>query len=309
MAVELVDTGSEIVTPALPAWSKNRPYFGDDRADNEMGASGAGGCSRELGFRMSGVEKTDPMTESGFHSTGMGSLIHDAIQAELIVNPPSGYSKVRAELPFRLPIPGTPLEIYSQADLCFYVGKGVNAPIDEVCDIKSLAPFGLRMKVTKEGPDRGHLLQNTMAMRALGVDKGRIAYLATAELKGRDRLVTEPGKDDFRGNRYAEFTYTMDDMSDALDDELIRFARVWEITQQEGHPPTRVPAAIPGAMPKGARIVDPESGAWQLWVKRENGEPALMDSGSTWRCRYCDWQTACVAGVQAVELARKAGGS
>lgn len=290
----------QLVAPALSAWSENRPYH-RQAGPGEFGGSTLGKCAQALAFEMAGVPKTDPMGEGGHFATGTGSMTHDAIQEELQARPPAGLS-VAVEVPWR--VDTGDVQVASAADIVF--GPEGKEPVEdpnEVVDIKRIAPFGFKMKMTKEGPDRGNVLQVAMAMKALGAPLGRLVYIGQAELKGSDRIdkSDEPAFD-ARQNRYGEFTFSWDSVEALVDEELARLAAIKRF-HGEGK---EIPRAIPGVMPKGARVVDPATGAWQLWTDGGQG-PALMDTGKVWQCRYCDWQTACTEQVVAL-AAKNAGG-
>ena len=302
--LETVATGDEVVAPLFPKWSADRYYPGEGRADNVIGASNLGKCSRAMAYRMAKVKVTDPMTESGHHSTGLGSAIHLAIQAKAKEELGRMVESVEGNWRLTIPVKGseTPIVVDSWSDLDLNSPPGFDGI--EVVDIKSMAPFGFKMKVTKEGPDRGHILQIVLAMRALRAEhgipadkiRGRLVMISTAELKGRDRVETAPGAHDFRANRYREILiYDRDGVAAMADYEIARLARI----RQRLDAGLDVPRTIPGVTPKGATIVDPGRGVWQLYaVDNEpepgvSAQPVLIDSGSTWHCRYCGWVTRC----------------
>ena len=84
-------------------------------------------------------------------------------------------------------------------------------------------------------------------------------------------------------------------IEEILDEELARLVAImarWKANED-------LPRAIPGALAKGARIVDPSKGAWQLWQTPVDGGDAVMtDSGTTWHCNYCNWQDQCVIDIK-----------
>ena len=123
-------------------------------------------------------------------------------------------------------------------------------------------------------------------------------------MTGRDRIDTDGGEHDFRDNRYHEWVFEWADLEALTEGEVARLAKIRRYLD-EGRD---VPRTIPGTTPPGAVVVDPAKGVWQEWVRPEGlgadvgldgaAEPVMMDQGSTWRCRYCPWQTRCVSDVE-----------
>lgn len=279
-----VPLDEQLIAPALARWSGNQEHPG--HPVGIWGASSLSSCAHALGYRYNNVEPTNPMSEAGLHSTALGTLVHRAIQEELVDNPPKADGvelSVEAEKPWRLTY-GDHVIIESWADLELSFGS-----FSEVSDIKTTAPFGFRMKSTREGPDRGQILQVTAAARALRAKRCRLVLISPAELKGADRIDKNGDEFDFRANRYTEWVWQPEVAAELLDEELNRLEYIGRLLA-DGR---EVPRHIPGVMPKGARIVDPETGVWQLWVHSDDEGDQLLDTGSVWQCRYCAWQDLC----------------
>lgn len=302
--LQTVATGDEVIAPLFARWSADR--YHPDRPDGVIGASNLGKCSRAMAYRMLKTPATNPMTESGQHATGLGTAVHLGIQEQAPKDGAiDGVVEVQIEAPwsYTIPVEGSdvPVRIESEADLSIsYLDDAV-----EVVDIKTMAPFGFKMKCTKEGPDRGAILQIVLAMRALraehGLDehavRGRLVMISSAELKGYDRIDKQPGEYDFRANRYREILiYDRDEVAALADQEEARLAKIRRYIDagDEG----KIPRTIPGVTPKGATIVDPLRGVWQLWTQGPESGSVLVDQGDTWHCRYCDWQDQCAADLE-----------
>ena len=300
--IEQVPVEEQVIAPLLAQWSENRPYE-QKAAEGEFSASQLGGCARALDYRSRGVERTDPMTEAGFWATAVGSMTHDAIQEELAARPPSSVLDAGTEVRFRAVMQdskGTEVVVASDVDLQLWF----DGDIGEVGDIKTTAPFGFKKKATREGPDRGHLLQIAAGMEGLRqageqIDRGRLTLMSQAELKGSDRIdksidsTGEPGPGDGRANRSTEWTITAEAASELLAEEVERLAKIKRIQAKGGV----VPRQVPGITPQGARVVDVgignQDGTWQLWLNDANGQAFMEDSGRCWKCRYCDWRSVC----------------
>lgn len=307
--IEKVQPDEQVIAPAFPAWSRNRPAPWADLPPVEgmfLGASQLGTCAAAIGYRITGVPRTNPMGEAGFHSVGIGTKVHEAIQQELTERPPDGYT-VGIEVPWE--IPASPImTVRSFADVVLWAQDADRDRLpEEVADIKTSAPFGFRKKSTTEGPDRGQILQIATGARALGANRGRLVLISPAELKGRDRIETD-GYLDYRENRYTEWVIDCTDpgIVDLVDQELERLAKVADYIDTDRA--DEIPRAIPGVTPLGARIVEPETGTWQLWVRPSEGAPpVLFDTGTVWQCRYCDWQDHCAAQLNPTETEEEGG--
>lgn len=318
--VRLVPTGEQVIAPLFAQWSDHRPY--DGHPPGEIGASALGRCSRALVYQIRSDPKTNPMTESGHHATGIGSAVHGAINQELDDHPPEdwvGGHDLAWEMTIEVPVPEgeepvEPLIVASEEDIGRWFREGVGddgVQVEEVVEIKTMALFGFVSKVTREGPDRGHLIQAGMAMKARveraareGREvevRGRLVYILPNELKGSDRIVKEPGTHDWRENRYAEFTFSWEAVSVHVLAEMDRLAKVRSYMDRG----ITVPRTIDGVTPRGATIVGTVvenhqiKGIWQHWewVDQADGgkEPVLISNGKAWHCGYCDWRDRCMS--------------
>lgn len=305
-----VNPGDQVIAPMLASWSKHRPY--DGHPPGEIGASQLGKCSRALVYQISSEPVTNPMTESGWHATGIGSLVHQAINEELDNYPPEGWVGDH-DLPWSLVVEvpdSDPLLVKSEEDIGRWFREGSDEDgnlVEEVVDIKTMAQFGFISKVTREGPDRGHLLQVGMAMKAR-VDRaaasgrevqvrGRLVYIVPNELKGTDRLTKDPGEYDYRENRYHEYVWSWEAIESLVQHELYRLVKV-RTHMDEGK---LVPRTIPGVTQGGVIVGYHEGdrkGIWQRWARDQDGTPVLIKTGKTWHCGYCDWRDLCMAELE-----------
>lgn len=307
-----------VVAPYLAAWSAAQPY--DGHPPNEIGASKLGGCSRAVVYDIRSTPPSNPIDESGLYSTAFGTLAHRAIQEQIVEAPEAaleaaGWADVMIDVEdgwkLFVPVEGhsEPLVIASDADLNLTFSRETEDGV-EVVDIKTMKPFGFLMKVgganggEPEGPERSHLLQVGMAMKAeiengIPADEvhGRLVYLSTAELAGRDKIVTD---DEFAGrtNRNAEFTFPWSAVADLVEYEVKRLSKIAEF-ERAGRV---VPRTIPGVTPKGAVVVGfneaKRRGLWQKWGEDAEGEPTILASGETWVCGYCPWRDVCMSEME-----------
>lgn len=244
-------------------------------------ASWAGGCSRELGYRIAGTEQSNPTGLSGFWVMGLGTMIHTNLQAVLATAFPGAEIEKQVDWQPTIGLPGAShIDAYVPADK-HPDGKST------VIEIKSIGGFAYKLMVgargPAQGPKMGHLLQAGLSARALGADQVTMLYLAREAMSKReaDKIHT-----DDVGRFLAEWTFPMGALDEMVDREIARLSRILELVDEGKLPPRFMPAE----MPSTARVTDPESGAWTL----ERGGQVL-EAGSLWKCgSYCEFRDQCI---------------
>lgn len=235
--------------------------------------SDAGKCARAIAFRALGATG-EPMDLPGTWVTSLGTLIHEAWQEALSQAFPD------ALIEPRLRIDG--LDASGHADAVVNVdGKRV------LVELKTTGGFGYKNKVGErgapEGPSYEHILQAALNGLAIDADEIVIAYMATEaisrQVAGRKPHLTEL-------HRFcAEWTFPREEFEPLALQERARLEGILEVVDG-GELPRRI---IPSPeLPKGAEIVDPTVGRWE--VRSDRG---IEDTGTFWSCTYCAFQKVC----------------
>lgn len=265
-------------------------------------ASWAGGCSRELGYRIMGVVPSDPPGLSAYWRMGLGTMVHEHLQGVLAAAFPGAEIERIVDWRENVGLPGashvdaylvTRGEPFTTPE-CEAAGRHIGAcPCvgglyrKTVIEIKSVNGFKFKLMVGSrgpaQGPTMGHLLQAAISARALGADEVTMIYLSLECLSQHeaDKIGT-----DETGKFLAEWTYPMSALDEMVDREVARLGKVLELVDTDVLPPRH----MPGEMPPGARVQDPLSGAWTL----ERGG-LVLEAGSLWKCSaYCEMRDRCV---------------
>lgn len=161
-------------------------------------------------------------------------------------------------------------------------------------ELKSINGFGMKMAIGARGPAEGPrtsaIIQGALNGLALDADEVVLVYLSTENLSPRELANLEKYgtvKEAQPWQKFAaEWTYTREQFEPIAKAEVARFKKILAVVDEGGLPPR----AIPVDLPRGARITDPMNGGWQVV---EDG--MIIDSGSTWQCHYCPYQTHCAA--------------
>ena len=95
-----------------------------------------------------------------------------------------------------------------------------------------------------------------------------------------------------------------------ITDDVGRFAAEWTLTREQYEPLAdleaervagildlvadgKLAARKSPEMPPGAEVTDPETGAYEVHLHTVEGDDVVTDTGSTWECDYCAFQTLC----------------
>lgn len=247
------------------------------------GASKLGSCVRRTGYDIQGVEP-EPMDEEGLHVTGIGTLIHLAIQAACLHTDPERFV---IEQKWQMP----EFNIQSHVDL-------LDRQDEETTDIKSAGSFAYKMRYTR-GPSIGNVLQATAGSMALGAKSTRLTYIATTKLTGRD--IPEGVEKGDRATFGHEWVWDTNDAAHLVEEELDTLDNIRKFVGAGKTPPR----FIPSEMPKKARIetlptVGDKSGkaGWSLKIVNDQGIPQIWESGQLWQCAYCNYLTQCTADLE-----------
>lgn len=290
-------------------------------------ASWAASCARQLAYNLAGTERTEPMTLADIWRTSLGSVVHERFQEQ--------YAKVFPEAKVELDVDLRPLGLAGSAhtDLVVpdpYEGEHAEAMKRErwmPVEIKTINGTGFKMSATDfkgvpEGPRESALVQlalQTIALVEAGwkIERAKVVYLSL-ELVGPE-LAEKIGFGGEVGRFAAEWTYTVDELRPIAEAERDRMMGILgkleadrrnravdyvtpgEMTDAEvdaaalelGYDPTVIVRSIPqyevGKPVTYLRVVDPSKGT------TAKGS-ALR---KVWQCRYCGFQSQCVADMEA----------
>ena len=229
--------------------------------------SSAYGCMRQQGYAAIGAVPTQPMDESGAWVTGLGTIVHEALQEAI--------AKIHPEAEF---------EVASQHGN--YISGSCDALLQidgewVLFELKTLGTDSFDKQVgwnrmrgtvgTPEGPAQKAIVQ--AGMNALGIEKARgitinkvimgsISFEALSKQKA-DKVGIE------NYNRFlAEFEIDRETWEPLAQAELSRMVEIYDILE-EGNLPDR----------------------WA--VDDEGTEIQLSPNGRAWQCAYCAFNTTC----------------
>lgn len=240
--------------------------------DTRFRHSDAGKCARYIAYAALDLPASDPMDLAGRWNVGLGTVIHEAWQQQLLRRYPDAdiEPKVRTD-----------------------AGSGhIDAVIDTdskriAVELKTIGGFAYRVAVGErgapQGPKHEHIVQAALNALAVDADEAVVAYLSkeaisvnAAQRKGIGELA-----------RFcAEWTFPRDAYMPVALAEIARVTGILELLDEGTLPARRM--ADP-ALPKGHLIVDPSSGLWT--VTDEQGR--ITDTDVWWACGYCKYQTLC----------------
>jgi hypothetical protein len=280
------DDSPRFISVLVDEWAESR----DDDKATAMGTpfrhSDAGKCARAISYTAAGIPRSDPMDITGVWNTSLGTLIHEQWQEALQRRWPDAEVEVT----------------------CSMVGADGSGHIDAVIrqdrvyperpyiiayELKTVGGFAFKGAVgaarkgtPAEGPKAAHLLQAALNGRAVDADEVIVGYLAKECISAN--VARRFGITDDVGRFAAEWTLTREQYEPLADLEAERIDGILGLVADG-----RLAARKSPEMPVGAEVDDPQTGAWVQWVNDEDGDRVLNDTGSTWECDYCAFQTLC----------------
>jgi hypothetical protein len=250
--------------------------------DMRWRGSQAGKCARNVAYETLNIPKSDPPSTSAYWRMGLGSVVHSllepAIKAWLDTD---DTVEIEEETTVKLGEHG-----YGHVDLVLRTKTKPSQVI--VLELKTINGMGYKMSVENgQGPRHSHVLQGALYANALNADLLVIGYLsmenispARAEAKGIDDI----------GRFATEWHYTPDEFVVMAEQETARLAAITDQVHETKDPTTigrRFSHSDPD-VPFPAEITDPATGRWEYETSY----------GRAWQCRYCDYQTRCVADME-----------
>lgn len=173
----------------------------------------------------------------------------------------------------------------------------------KVCyELKTVGGFGYKKAVGErgapEGPKPGAVAQACLNAYAADCDELVIGYLATEAIsrQAAERAANKGARIDGLRRFTAEWTYTRDQIEAHAKPEVARLQRVLDLLDDGYLAPTKIPDP---EIPDRAFVVDPATGQWVVYGDSPDADSddamAVVDSGQTWHCAYCDYQSLCAA--------------
>jgi|TARA_B110000014_G_scaffold54522_1_gene36727 hypothetical protein len=244
----------------------------------------AASCSRQIAYRITDTEVSNPLTGADYWRFGLGTLVHNQLKPAIDrwLAKEDGVTAIE-EAEVELGEHG-----YGHVDLTLVAGdKKI------VVELKTINGTGFKKAIGSEGPRHSALVQGAMYAHASDADLLIICYL-TMELCSPSYAEAK-GFDD-TGRFGAEWHFTKEEFTPIAKAEINRLDWIAENLTEDRGSDTPKATDIPKmfseydpAIPWGAEIVDPSNGSWVL---EEDG--SLLGKGRTWMCNYCNYQDRCV---------------
>lgn len=249
--------------------------------------SDAGKCARAIAYRAAGVPRSEEMDLPGYWNTTLGTLVHEAWQASLA-------DRFGETATFEVEVGIAAIDSRGMIDALIDV-DGKRSSVEA----KTIGGYGFKASVGKirrgtppEGPKHDHKVQAALNALAADADEAVVAYLAKECISYKD--VPEAQR------MCAEWTFTRDEYEPVAHAEVARVKGILDLLA-DGQLAARKIPGVPG------EIIGPKTGEW-----RQFEDDVLVDTGSTWQCNYCAWQSVCaqtpsgrVPVEQVVELGKK----
>lgn len=280
---------------AVEAWySTNGDEFAE-HAIPEAGpyrASYAGKrCNRALAYAMAGVEPSEPFTIADKWRFALGTIVHDlASKGAQLAFPDSKDLGVDEPLDLReIGIPGS-----GRGDLILRLEEdGEVVVIANEWKTKSGFPFKKAMGANNnsapaEGPSYGDIVQGALAAAVTGAHQLRVGYISMEIISpgNAKKLGLKTDIDRFA----AEWVYPKSVIDTLVAAERDRVAAVLAYDD-----PNLVPRELVDPEYLVNTIVqNPATGRTNTY----DGDGEVIDTGRTWMCDYCSWQTTCTASPQ-----------
>jgi hypothetical protein len=250
--------------------------------DTRWRLSWAGKCARDLGYWLKGETPSNPMSIADHWRTGLGKMVHSALQGYFT----EAYPGAEVEHVVDLRDLSEPLNGSGHIDI--YVVKPSEAiPKTTVIEVKTINGFGFKRAIgargQAEGPRSNALRQAAMEAYSVGAEELVIVYLSL-ELLSPQEFAKLGGVHEVQ-KFLAEWTLLPEQYEKIAKHEIMRVRKVIELVDENLLPPRSIPD-----LPRGARVTDPERGTWQ--IKRDDG--SVTDTGSTWMCGYCANRDRCI---------------
>ena len=237
----------------------------------------AASCSRQIAYRITDTEISNPLTGADYWRFGLGTMVHNQLKPAIDrwLGKENGVTAIE-EAEVELGDYG-----YGHGDLTLKAGDKTI-----VVELKTINGTGFKKAIGGEGPRHSALVQGAMYAHASNADLLIICYLTMellspnyAEAKGFDNT----------GRFGAEWHFTKEEFTPIAEAEIARLDYIADnLVQGLPHEVPRMFSEYDPEIPWGAEIIDPSTGAWVL---EEDNQ--LLAKGKTWMCNYCQYQDRC----------------
>lgn len=261
---EYLARGEDSKALAIPEAGPYRGSFGSKR------------CDRALWYGLKDVPPSNPPGQADAWRMGLGSTVHEMMQAIIAELFPDSEHEVDIDLR-SIGVPGS-----SHSDIVLeYKGKRT------LVELKSINGFGFKRHATSfkgppEGPRYGDVIQAALAAAAYDCEQIVIAYLAMEVVSPNMASAYSSTE---AGRFAAEWHFSVQELTPQIEAEV---ERINDLMAAETPPPRLI--VDPTQAPEGAEITDPRSG---LWIVPGEGQ-AIDDTGDVWYCAYCWHRDKCV---------------
>ena len=278
-----------LVQKLAEQWSENNeaPSMPDDKS---WRGSMAGSCARQVAYRLSDTEASDPIDLAGFWNMGLGSMIHNELEQAIHDWADSQPNvEVIAEHEMELGERG-----YGHADTLVIMDIPWVGKVKVLFELKTVGGFGYKNMIGlnknkyAEGPKWSAFVQGAMYASAVDADLLVIGYLAREGVS--KNMAKNYSKSEIE-RMGAEWHYTKEQYMVVAAEEIERLDGI-AAAGAEGRTPAEIPARFSKSDPEipfPAEVTHPEKGAWRLYAK----DGSLVNAGTTWMCNYCQFQQQC----------------
>lgn len=246
--------------------------------------SWAGMCARAVGYHVTKTPVSEPLTVADHWRFGTGKVIHERWQAVVAEAFPEAEVEKKVVID-EIPSAGHIDLFLPSKSVHAAPGGDFDSPSTAV-ELKTINGFGFKSSIgargNAEGPRTSATVQGALNAHAAEADELKIVYLSLENLSPRE--LAKIGVHEWQ--RFAaEWTIPQDEWRETAEVEIRRFKKILEVVDAGDLPPR----AIPGDLPKGARITDPSKGTWVV-----ASAEGITASGSTWQCAYCPFTSQCI---------------
>lgn len=239
-------------------------------------------CGAKIGYMLNGVEETNPPDLAATWSFFIGQFVHDQWQDAMAERYGDAFQR----------------EVKCTLNLAPWLDETTSGHLDGVLDdgmgrtafeVKSINGFGYKKAVgergTAEGPRHSATVQGALGAKAVNATKLVVINLS---LEAISKNLAAKGGFDEVSRIAAQWEYTPEEFNPIAEQEIRRVGKLLAGVDEGLVPARKIPDPD---LPKGAVIVDPLKGRWE--VRSDDG--LITDAGTAWFCQYCNFQDHCAS--------------
>lgn len=241
----------------------------------------AGSCSRAIAYHALHVPESNPMDLAGIIVTSNGTAKHDEIQEVLTEQMDPEVFEI--EVPCQI----EGFDGSGNADGRLEIWDGDDLVKVVLWEHKNVGGYAFKMAIGErgapQGPKQSAITQ--AALNALALDADEVVITMSTWEAVSVNIAKRKGLSEL-GRVAAQWTFTHDEWEPIALAEMARVNGILDLLDAGTLPSRKMPDP---EFPRAATITDPLSGRWEL----HDEVKGLVDTGSTWACGYCRWQTMC----------------